>query len=152
MRIAYVVGTFSAHPAVMGAMNEFLRWVDNAERRPSCTRRSNQRCADWVAATNQQLADAALPIRVVQPRHGMDGAVQGTEPLQLAAAVLSARRRGHAQLGRHRALLEQHGLYCGGLSRLQAQARRRRAPMKNDGWWLTRRRTSREGESYENTI
>src|SRR5262245_57054366 len=27
MRIAYVVGTFSAHPAVMGAMNEFLRWV-----------------------------------------------------------------------------------------------------------------------------
>ena len=27
MRVAYVVGTFSAHPAVMGAMNEFLRWV-----------------------------------------------------------------------------------------------------------------------------
>ena len=27
MRIAYVVGTFSAHPAVMGAMNEFLRWL-----------------------------------------------------------------------------------------------------------------------------
>ena len=25
MRIAYVIGTFSAHPAVMGAMNEFLR-------------------------------------------------------------------------------------------------------------------------------
>ena len=27
MRVAYVIGTFSAHPAVMGAMNEFLRWV-----------------------------------------------------------------------------------------------------------------------------
>ena len=27
MRIAYVIGTFSAHPVVMGAMNEFLRWV-----------------------------------------------------------------------------------------------------------------------------
>ena len=27
MRIAYVIGTFSAHPVVMGAMNEFLEWV-----------------------------------------------------------------------------------------------------------------------------
>jgi glutamate-1-semialdehyde 2,1-aminomutase len=38
MRVAYVVGTFSAHPVVMGAMNEFLRWVTEP-RRPSCTRR-----------------------------------------------------------------------------------------------------------------
>ena len=30
LRIAYVVGTFSAHPVVMGAMNEFLRWVVGA--------------------------------------------------------------------------------------------------------------------------
>src|SRR5215470_2928418 len=27
MRLAYVIGTFSAHPVVMGTMNEFLRWV-----------------------------------------------------------------------------------------------------------------------------
>src|SRR5215470_110093 len=27
MRIAYVIGTFSAHPVVMGTMNAFLRWV-----------------------------------------------------------------------------------------------------------------------------
>ena len=27
MRMAYVVGTFAAHPAVMGAMCEFLSWV-----------------------------------------------------------------------------------------------------------------------------
>ena len=27
MRIAYVIGTFSAHPLVMGAMNKFLRWA-----------------------------------------------------------------------------------------------------------------------------
>ena len=27
MRIAYVIGTFSAHPIVMGAMNEFLKWL-----------------------------------------------------------------------------------------------------------------------------
>ena len=39
MRLAYVVGTFSAHPAVMGAMYEFLSWVTDAEcRRPLRTR------------------------------------------------------------------------------------------------------------------
>src|SRR5262249_57252735 len=27
MRIAYVIGTFSAHPVVMGTMNAFLCWV-----------------------------------------------------------------------------------------------------------------------------
>jgi glutamate-1-semialdehyde 2,1-aminomutase len=31
MRIAYVIGTFSAHPVVMGAMNEFLKWLVRPE-------------------------------------------------------------------------------------------------------------------------
>jgi glutamate-1-semialdehyde 2,1-aminomutase len=64
MRIAYVVGTFSGHPAVMGAMNEFLRWVIE----PAAAKLyddSNQRCAEWVRSTNRQFADAALPLRVV---------------------------------------------------------------------------------------
>ena len=39
MRIAYVVGTFSAHPVVMGAMNEFLRWVADAGDARRSTRR-----------------------------------------------------------------------------------------------------------------
>ena len=39
MRMAYVVGTFSAHPLVMGAMNEFLRWVaEPADGRRATTR------------------------------------------------------------------------------------------------------------------
>jgi glutamate-1-semialdehyde 2,1-aminomutase len=64
MRMAYVVGTFSAHPAVMGAMNEFLQWV----ARPETTafyEEGNQRCAEWVRSTNQRLADDELPVRVV---------------------------------------------------------------------------------------
>src|SRR5262245_12294300 len=64
MRIAYVVGTFSAHPAVMGAMNEFLRWVVE----PATSKlyeESNQRSSEWVRSTNQALASAALPVRVV---------------------------------------------------------------------------------------
>ncbi len=64
MRIAYVIGTFSAHPVVMGAMNEFLRWVIQ----PATAQlydEANQRCAPWVDATNHQLVALSLPLRVV---------------------------------------------------------------------------------------
>ena len=64
MRIAYVIGTFSGHPVVMGAMNEFLRWVVEPST-AGLYEEMNERCAHWVGATNQRLADAALPIRVV---------------------------------------------------------------------------------------
>src|SRR5262245_50606875 len=63
MRMAYVVGTFSAHPVVMGAMNEFLRWVvepDAATRYDDM----NERCACWARETNMQLAAAGLPVQV----------------------------------------------------------------------------------------
>ena len=64
MRLAYVIGTFSAHPHVMGSMNEFLRWVTD----PSTTnlyQESNQRCSQWAQETNQELAESNLPLRVV---------------------------------------------------------------------------------------
>ena len=63
MRLAYVVGTFSAHPVVMGSMNEFLRWV-TAPVTATLYTEMNERCADWVSATNRQLADESLPLRV----------------------------------------------------------------------------------------
>jgi len=64
MRVAYVVGTFSAHPAVMGAMNEFLQWVTDPAT-PALYDEMNERCAQWAQATNRALAEAALPVRVV---------------------------------------------------------------------------------------
>jgi glutamate-1-semialdehyde 2,1-aminomutase len=64
MRIAYVVGTFSAHPLVMGAMNEFLRWVPEPAT-AQLYRDANQRCSEWVRSTNAALTESALPIRVV---------------------------------------------------------------------------------------
>jgi glutamate-1-semialdehyde 2,1-aminomutase len=64
MRLAYVVGTFSAHPAVMGAMNEFLRWVTEPGTR-ALYDEMNERCAAWVRSTNQQLADQSMPLRIV---------------------------------------------------------------------------------------
>src|SRR5262249_19626039 len=63
MRIAYVVGTFSAHPAVMGAMNEFLRWAAEATT-AALYGDMNRRCSEWVQSTNQLLADADSPVRL----------------------------------------------------------------------------------------
>ena len=64
MRIAYVIGTFSAHPLVMGAMHEFLRWVTQPDT-AQLYEEANQQCAQWVRTTNAKLADASLPLRVV---------------------------------------------------------------------------------------
>lgn len=64
MRLAYVIGTFSAHPLVMGAMNEFLRWVT----KPSAVQQydeANQRCTEWAAEVNKAFAERALPLRIV---------------------------------------------------------------------------------------
>jgi glutamate-1-semialdehyde 2,1-aminomutase len=62
MRIAYVIGTFSAHPVVMGAMNEFLRWAGTLSTAQEYEA-MDQRCASWTLATNRALAGAGLPLR-----------------------------------------------------------------------------------------
>ena len=64
MRIAYVIGTFSGHPVIMGTMNEFLRWLADPTT-PGEYAEMNGRCARWVRSTNRQLAADALPLRVV---------------------------------------------------------------------------------------
>ena len=64
MRIAYVIGTFAGHPAVMGAMNEFLRWIDEGATAGEYAL-MNERCARWARSTNQRLAQLALPLRLV---------------------------------------------------------------------------------------
>jgi glutamate-1-semialdehyde 2,1-aminomutase len=64
MRIAYVIGTFSAHPLVMGAMNEFLRWL----AKPATAKlyeEAQARCDRWVLSTNARLASLALPLRIM---------------------------------------------------------------------------------------
>jgi glutamate-1-semialdehyde 2,1-aminomutase len=63
MRVAYVVGTFSAHPVVMGAMHEFLLWLTQPET-VARYRDVNERCATWVWETNTRLRAAGLPMRL----------------------------------------------------------------------------------------
>lgn len=64
MRLAYVIGTFSAHPHVMGAMNEFLRWATDPRARQRYDE-ANERCAAWAASVNKDFAERSLPLRVV---------------------------------------------------------------------------------------
>jgi glutamate-1-semialdehyde 2,1-aminomutase len=64
MRVAYVIGTFSAHPVVMGAMNEFLRWLAEPGT-PALYDDLNARCGRWVRETNARLADVGLPLKVM---------------------------------------------------------------------------------------
>ena len=63
MRMAYVVGTFSAHPAVMGAMREFLNWVVRPDT-ADVYHASNARCLAWVRDTNNRLAGLQLPVQL----------------------------------------------------------------------------------------
>jgi glutamate-1-semialdehyde 2,1-aminomutase len=63
MRLAYVVGTFSAHPLVMGAMHEFLTWA-TGPKADRCYEALNQRVGEWVDTTNRRLETQALPVRV----------------------------------------------------------------------------------------
>jgi glutamate-1-semialdehyde 2,1-aminomutase len=64
MRIAYVIGTFSAHPVVMGAMNEFLHWIVKPEASLMYTD-AKERCEGWVRSTNRKLAEQSLPVSLV---------------------------------------------------------------------------------------
>jgi glutamate-1-semialdehyde 2,1-aminomutase len=58
-------GTFSAHPAVMGAMNEFLQHIERPEHR-SQYETLDRRWRERADELNQRLASEQLPIRLAQ--------------------------------------------------------------------------------------
>jgi glutamate-1-semialdehyde 2,1-aminomutase len=136
MRMAYVVGTFSAHPLVMGAMNEFLQWV----LEPGASElyeKTNRRCTAWVRATNRQLAIASLPVRVVNL--ATVWTVLFKEPSRynwLLQYYLRAEGVTLSWVGTGRCLASMDfgpDDYRALQAKLFAAARR----MKADGWWLT---------------
>jgi len=63
MRIAYIVGTFAAHPLVMAAMNAFLQWLDTPEALTAYAT-TTEKAARWVTDVNRALGVADLPIEV----------------------------------------------------------------------------------------
>jgi glutamate-1-semialdehyde 2,1-aminomutase len=136
MRIAYVIGTFSAHPVVMGAMNEFLRWVTQ----PAAAElfdEANRRCAAWVQSTNQQLAELSLPLRVMQL--GTVWTVLFKEPSRynwLLQYYLRAEGVTLSWVGTGRCLCSMD-FTAADYSALQVKLLKAVQQMKRDGWWLS---------------
>ncbi len=136
MRIAYVVGTFSGHPAVMGAMNEFLHWLAQPET-AKLYDESNQRCAEWVHSTNQKLAHAALPLRVVNL--ATVWTVLFKEPSRynwLLQYYLRAEGVTLSWVGTGRCLSSMD-FTVADYNDLQAKLLKAAHSMKIDAWWLT---------------
>ncbi|MGH7375763.1 MAG: aminotransferase class III-fold pyridoxal phosphate-dependent enzyme [Candidatus Rokuibacteriota bacterium] len=136
MRIAYVIGTFSGHPVVMGAMNEFLRWVAEPSTAPEYAE-MNERCARWVLSTNRRLADDALPLRLVHL--GTVWTVLFTEPGRynwLLQYYLRAEGVTLSWVGTGRCLSSMDFTEKD-YDDLQTKLVRAAHAMKADGWWLT---------------
>ncbi len=136
MRVAFVVGTFSAHPVVMGAMNEFLRWLAEPAT-ASLYEDMNERCARWVQATNRGLAEATLPLRVVHL--GTIWTVLFTEPGRynwLLQYYLRAEGVTLSWVGTGRCLTSMD-FTSDDYAALQAKLIQAARRMKDDGWWLS---------------
>ena len=136
MRVAYVIGTFSAHPAVMAAMNQFLRWVLEPSTR-GLYDEMNARCAEWARETNEALRSEDLPLQVVH--FGTVWTVRFPEPGRyhwLLQYYLRAEGVTLSWVGTGRCLAtmdftdKDYGVLR---DKLLAAAR----GMRRDGWWLT---------------
>jgi glutamate-1-semialdehyde 2,1-aminomutase len=62
--VCFARGTFNSHPAVMGAMHEFLLRLETEEIR-SLYHNIDQRWNERAARFNRRLREAALPVKVV---------------------------------------------------------------------------------------
>ena len=99
--ICFARGTFNSHPYVMTAMDEFLGRLAS----PNFNSVYAGLDETWNARASQlnerlRGAGSAGPRR--QSVVDLDGAIYKTVPLQLDAAILSARRRAGAELGWNR--------------------------------------------------
>ena len=120
----------------MGAMSEFLRWVVEPAVATQYDE-MNQRCTDWVVSTNQRLAEAALPVRVMNL--GTIWTVLFKEPGRynwLLQYYLRAEGVTLSWVGTGRCLCSMD--FTGDdYAALQAKLFDAASRMKNDGWWLT---------------
>jgi glutamate-1-semialdehyde 2,1-aminomutase len=136
MRVAYVIGTFSAQPLVMGAMNEFLRWV----MRPATAElydEANSQCAAWAQSTNQRFVEASLPLRIVHL--GTVWTVLFKEPSRynwLLQYYLRAEGMTLSWVGTGRCLSSMD-FTAEDYHALQMNLLKAAQQMKGDGWWLS---------------
>ena len=136
MRIAYVIGTFSAHPLVMTSMNEFLLWLDTDEAKAAYSE-SNEACAAWVQRTNEALSEARLPLQIAHLGTVWTILFQDASRYNwLLQYYLRAQGLALSWVGTGRCLASLDYTaddYEELASKILAGARE----MKRDGWWLT---------------
>ena len=117
-------------------MNEFLRWVVQPVT-AKLYEESNQRCAEWVRSTNEKLAEASLPLRVVNL--ATVWTVLFKEPSRynwLLQYYLRAEGVTLSWVGTGRCLSSMD--FTGeDYHDLQAKLLNAAHKMKSDGWWLT---------------
>jgi glutamate-1-semialdehyde 2,1-aminomutase len=135
MRIAYVIGTFSAHPVVMGAMNEFLKWLVQ----PAASKlyaEAKLRCEQWVRSTNESLDRLSLPVRVMN--FATIWTVLFKEPSRynwLLQYYLRAEGVALSWVGTGRCM-SSLDFALDDYRELQDKLVNAAHTMKNDGWWL----------------
>ena len=135
MRIAYVIGTFSAHPVVMGAMNEFLHWLVRPETAELYVE-AKRRCEQWVLSTNENLGQLSLPVRVMN--FATIWTVLFKEPgrynwlmqYYLRAEGVTMSWVGTGRCMRSLDVMPEH------YQELQDKLINAARKMKSDGWWL----------------
>jgi len=136
LRLAYVVGTFSAHPVTMGTMNAFLQWVSDPARKADYEN-INQRCDRWAESTNQMLRQANVPISVVNL--GTVWTVEFNQPGRyswLLQYYLRAEGVNLSWVGTGRCAMS-FDLEEDDYRELQIKLRNAAVSMKADKWWLS---------------
>lgn len=136
MRIAYIIGTFSAHPLVMGTMYEFLCWAIQPATATLYAQAARQ-CSQWAQETNQKLADTRLPVRVVHLVTVWTVLFQ--EPSRynwLLQYYLRAESLTLSWVGTGRCL-SSLDFTREDYQELQAKLFTAALKMKHDGWWLS---------------
>ena len=62
-RVAYVIGTFAGHPAVMGSMNAFLKWHSRPET-PALYDAMHSRIQAFITKANASFKEAGYPLEL----------------------------------------------------------------------------------------
>lgn len=135
MRIAYVIGTFSAHPVVMGAMNEFLKWLVQPATAELYVE-AKRRCEQWVRSTNETMGKLSLPVRVMN--FATIWTVLFKEPGRynwLLQYYLRAQGVTLSWVGTGRCM-SSIDFTADDYAELQAKLINAARSMKHDGWWL----------------
>ncbi|MGE0373490.1 MAG: aminotransferase class III-fold pyridoxal phosphate-dependent enzyme [Gammaproteobacteria bacterium] len=136
MRMAYVVGTFAAHPVVMTTMNEFLHWLEEAPT-AECYARANAHANRWRDESNEAFRRAGLPLEVTNL--GTIWTLQFTQPGRyhwLMQYYLRAEGINLSWVGTGRCMFN-FDFSADDYRELREKILAAGAAMRRDKWWLS---------------